>query len=269
MVSPNVAVGSILGQDIAQCDCSSCSSKCFTNGGKSEADGSIYITVTSHSLGGNIYVAMSNVNVTSLLGDWLIDLLGMRWNLPTLLMLYINIVYGEDTDMNDSAHIVASKFTLSQYAVEGMDYVIDYRLYNVGDRTALRVTLDDRDGFPTQAFDVIRGLLQVRWERIGPGNNVSHSVVVRPRSVGSFNYLSAQITYYPTEDAKEVRISYTTAPGEGYIYRRKDYDRKFSAKVGVWLVFLMLVAPSTVIPFVLWYKSKAKYDQETPSKKSK
>lgn len=60
---------------------------------------------------------------------------------------------------------------------------------------------------------------QVRWERIGPGNNVSHSVVVRPRAVGVFNYLSAQITYYPTEDAKEVRISYTTAPGEGlFVY---------------------------------------------------
>ncbi|VBB29458.1 unnamed protein product [Acanthocheilonema viteae] len=192
----------------------------------------------------------------------------MRWNLPAFLF-YVSIIRGEDTDMNDSAHIVASKFTLSQYAVEGMDYVIDYRLYNVGDRAALRVALDDRDGFPTQAFDVVRGLLQVRWERIGPGNNVSHSVVVRPRAVGAFNYLPAQITYYPTEDAKEVRISHTTTPGEGYIYRRKDYDRKFSAKVGVWLVFLMLVAPSTVIPFVLWYNSKAKYDQETPSKKSK
>ncbi|KAM3726200.1 Zinc metalloproteinase nas-15 [Dirofilaria immitis] len=178
----------------------------------------------------------------------------MRWKLPVLFLLYVTIVYGEDTDINDSAHIVASKFTLSQYAVEGMDYVIDYRLYNVGDRAALRVALDDRDGFPTQAFDVIRGLLQVRWERISPGSNVSHSVVVRPRAVGAFNYSSAQITYYPNEDAKEVRISYTTAPGEGYIYRRKDYDRKFSAKVGVWLVFLMLVAPSTIIPFVLWYK---------------
>ncbi|OZC07470.1 Translocon-associated protein beta [Onchocerca flexuosa] len=196
----------------------------------------------------------------------------MRWKLPIFLILCVTIVaivYGEDADINDSAHIVASKFTLSQYAVEGMDYVIDYRLYNVGDRAALRVALDDRDGFPTQAFDVIRGLLQVRWERIGPGSNVSHSVVVRPRAVGAFNYSSAQITYYPTEDAKEVRISYTTAPGEGYIYRQKDYDRKFSAKVGVWLVFLMLVAPSTIIPFILWYKSKAKYDQETPLKKSK
>ncbi|VDO36462.1 unnamed protein product [Brugia timori] len=195
--------------------------------------------------------------------------LRMRWKLSAFLMLYVSITYGEDTDMNDSAHIVASKFTLSQYAVEGMDYIIDYRLYNVGDKAALRVALDDRDGFPTQTFDVIQGLLQVRWERIAPGNNVSHSVVVRPRAVGAFNYSSAQITYYPTEDAKEVRVSYTTAPGEGYIYRRKDYDRKFSAKVGVWLVFLMLVAPSTVIPFILWYSSKSKYDQEAPLKKSK
>lgn len=49
-------------------------------------------------------------------------------------MLCISTVYGEDAEMNDAAHIVASKFTLSQYAVEGMDYVIDYRLYNVGDK---------------------------------------------------------------------------------------------------------------------------------------
>lgn len=56
---------------------------------------------------------------------------------------------------------------------------------------------------------------QVRWERISPGNNVSHSVVVRPRAVGTFNHSSALITYYPNEDAKEVRVSYTTAPGEG------------------------------------------------------
>lgn len=59
----------------------------------------------------------------------------MRWNVLAFL-IFCGIVYGEDTDMNDSAHIVASKFTLSQYAVEGMDYVIDYRLYNVGNRVS-------------------------------------------------------------------------------------------------------------------------------------
>uniref|UniRef100_A0A914ZRM3 Translocon-associated protein subunit beta n=1 Tax=Parascaris univalens TaxID=6257 RepID=A0A914ZRM3_PARUN len=175
----------------------------------------------------------------------------------------------EDTERNtrNSAIIVASKFSLSQYAVEGMDYVIDYRLYNIGDKTAMKVTLDDRDAFPTQAFEIIRGLLQVRWERIAPGQNVSHSVVVRPRAVGAFNYSAAQITYYPSEDAKEVRIGYTSAPGEGYIYRQKDYERKFSAKLGVWLVFVLLVSVLTVIPFALWYQSKSRYDQEMPNKK--
>ncbi|VDN05403.1 unnamed protein product [Thelazia callipaeda] len=204
----------------------------------------------------------------------------MRWWLPLLFVIYLSVTSGQDADANDAAHIVASKFALSQYAVEGMDYVIDYRLHNVGEKAALRVTLDDRDGFPTQAFEIIRGLLQVRWERISSGGNVSHAIVVRPRIVGVFNYSSALITYYPSEDAKEVRISHTTAPGEGYLkknfylmlsytYQKKVYDQKFSAKLGVWLVFLMLVAPSTVIPFALWYHSKTKYSQGAPSKKSK
>lgn len=42
-----------------------------------------------------------------------------------------------------------------------MDFVIEYVVYNIGDRTALKVTLDDRHSFPTQSFDVVKGLLQV------------------------------------------------------------------------------------------------------------
>jgi hypothetical protein len=45
-------------------------------------------------------------------------------------------------------------------------------------------------------------------------NLVTHSVVVRPRTFGIFNYTSALVTYYPTSDAKQVTISYSTAPGE-------------------------------------------------------
>lgn len=100
-----------------------------------------------------------------------------------------------------------------------MDYVIEYTLYNIGDRPALKVSLDDRTSFPTQSFEVVKGLLNVRWEKIEAGENVTHSVVVRPRSYGTFNYTAAQITYYPSEDAKEVRIGYTTAPGQGRSYR--------------------------------------------------
>lgn len=91
---------------------------------------------------------------------------------------------------------------------------MEYSLYNIGDRTAFRVTLNDQDSFPTQSFEIIKGLLNVNWKKIAPGDNVTHSVVVRPRSYGTFNYTSAIVTYYPSEEAKEARIGYTTAPGE-------------------------------------------------------
>ena len=58
-----------------------------------------------------------------------------------------------------------------QYAVENMDYVVEYTLYNVGDRTALKVTLDDRNSFPTQSFDIVKGMLHVHWEKLAPGEN--------------------------------------------------------------------------------------------------
>lgn len=94
---------------------------------------------------------------------------------------------------------------------------MEYSLYNIGDQTALKVTLNDQNSFPTQSFEIIRGSLYVRWERIAPGENVTHSVVVRPRSYGIYNYTSAIVTYYPNKNAKEVRIGYTTSPGEGKI----------------------------------------------------
>lgn len=99
-----------------------------------------------------------------------------------------------------------------------MDYVIEYSLYNIGDRTALKVNLNDQNSFPTQSFEIVKGLLNVRWEKIAPGENITHSVVVRPRNYGTFNYTSALVTYYPSEDAKEVRVGYTTAPGEGNVF---------------------------------------------------
>jgi len=159
----------------------------------------------------------------------------------------------------DSARILASKHPLSQYAVENMDYVVEYHLYNVGDKTALKVSLDDRSSFPTNSFQIIKGQLQVRWEKVEPGANVTHSVIVRPRNFGTFNYTAARLTYYPTETAKEVKVGFTTSPGEGHIYRFKDYDRRFSSKFGVWVVFVLLALPTTLVPFAIWYKLSKKY----------
>jgi hypothetical protein len=64
-----------------------------------------------------------------------------------------------------------NKLIYIQYAVENMDYVIEYNLYNVGDRAALKVSLDDRNSFPTQSFEIVKGMLNVHWEKIAPDEN--------------------------------------------------------------------------------------------------
>ncbi|VDO73924.1 unnamed protein product [Haemonchus placei] len=158
-----------------------------------------------------------------------------------------------------NAFLVASKFPQSIYAVENMDLVLQYDLYNIGEKTALKVNLDDRHSFPTQSFEIVRGLFNVRFERISPGTNTTHLVVVRPRQFGIFNYTSAQISYI-SEGSMEIRVGYTNAPGEGYIYRLKEYERKFAPKYIYWIVFFILIAPTTLGSLLAYSKSKTKYE---------
>uniref|UniRef100_A0A1I7YIT7 Translocon-associated protein subunit beta n=1 Tax=Steinernema glaseri TaxID=37863 RepID=A0A1I7YIT7_9BILA len=169
----------------------------------------------------------------------------------------------------DSAHLLASKSSLSQYAVEGMDFVLEYHLHNVGDRAALRVTLDDRHSFPTQAFEIVKGTLQVRWEKIAPGAEVTHAVTVKPRTFGGYNNTAAVITYYPSDEAKEVRVGYTSASGEGYIFRLKDYERRFSPKSYVWLISALMCLPPFAFIYYAWSSKANLYKDPVVSKKSK
>ncbi|CAI4232131.1 unnamed protein product [Auanema sp. JU1783] len=158
------------------------------------------------------------------------------------------------------AHILASKFPLSMYAVENMDLVIEYEIHNVGAKAATNVVLDDRHSFPTQSFEIVKGLLQVRFEDIAPRSKAVHSVVLKPRQYGIFNYTSAQVTYN-TQGETDVHVGLTNAPGEGYIYRLKEYERKFSIKYPYWIVFAILISPFTVGSLIFYYNSKTKYEE--------
>ncbi|CAB3401087.1 unnamed protein product [Caenorhabditis bovis] len=173
-------------------------------------------------------------------------------------LLAVGVFAADVQTQTKDAFILANKSPLSLYAVENMDLIIEYGIYNVGDKPATKVTLDDRHSFPTQSFDIIQGVLQVTFEKIPAQSNVTHSVVVKPRAFGMFNYTSAQLSYYNGND--QLHISYTNAPGEGYIYRQREYDRKFAPKYTYFIIFFVLIAPTTLGSYLLFEQSKAKYE---------
>jgi len=175
---------------------------------------------------------------------------------------------GSDAGSSD-AKILASKFLLSRYAVEEKEFVVDYKLYNVGDKIATKVTLDDTPNFHPTYFEVVKGSLSVVWDRIPPGSNVSHSVILKPLYYGSINYTAAEISYFPSETATAARKGYTSSPGEGYIYRLRDYERKFAPRYIDWAIFALATMPVLLLPAILWYNSKSKYEKLAATKEKK
>ncbi|XP_053134269.1 translocon-associated protein subunit beta isoform X2 [Hemicordylus capensis] len=138
-----------------------------------------------------------------------------------LVLALVSSVYGEE-----GARLLASKSLLNRYAVEGRDLTLQYNIYNVGSSAALEVELSD-DSFPPEDFGIVSGMLNVKWDRIAPASNVSHTVVLRPLKAGYFNFTSATITYLAQEGGLVV-VGFTSAPGQGGILAQREFDRRFS-----------------------------------------
>ncbi|XP_003969249.2 translocon-associated protein subunit beta [Takifugu rubripes] len=164
----------------------------------------------------------------------------------------------------EGARLLASKSLLNRYAVEGRDLTLQYNIYNVGSSAALEVELSD-DSFPPEDFGIVSGMLNVKWERIAPASNVSHTVVLRPLKAGYFNFTSASVSYVAQEGG-EVVVGFTSAPGQGGILAQREFDRRFSPHYLDWAAFGVMTLPSIGIPLLLWYSSKRKYDSPKTKK---
>jgi len=156
------------------------------------------------------------------------------------------------------ARILISKQINNKYLVEGMDIVVKYNLYNVGDNAATNVQVAD-SGFRQEDFDLVAGQTKYKLDRVAPGANASHTVVVRPKKFGYFNFTAAEVTYSAGESAGTV-VGLSSDPGQGVIIAARDYERQFSAHLLDWAAFAVMTLPSLGIPFLLWWSSKSKYE---------
>jgi len=180
--------------------------------------------------------------------------------------LFVCCVYSEE-EASSPARLLIEKKILNKYLVEGRDIVVHYNIYNVGESAAVNVQISD-DSLPSEHFDIVNGLNKFTIARLAPAANVTHTLVYRPKAGvwGRFNFTAAQVSYLRKEDAVEVQRAQTSEPGEGYIVSLKEFDRRFSPHVLDWIAFSVMTLPSLVIPFLLWYRSKSKYEAIVASK---
>jgi len=173
---------------------------------------------------------------------------------------------GEADQRPPEARLLVLKKVNNKYLVENRDVAVSYELFNIGDATAVSVRLNDKS-FPSLDFVVVSGSYEAKFDKIAPGSNVSHSLVVKPNKFGLFNFTAAEVTYQLGEDNKEVRVAFTTEPGQGGIMPEVEFERRFSPHYLDWGIFFVMCWPSLGIPLMLWHSSKSKY--EALLKKSK
>ncbi|KAI5710012.1 hypothetical protein M8J76_002050 [Diaphorina citri] len=172
------------------------------------------------------------------------------------------------TEEAASAKLLVSKQVLNKYLVESMDVVVKYTIYNIGNSVATNVVVSD-SSFPPEAFEIQGGQFKFVIDRVPPQTNVTHVVIVQPKSYGAFNFSFAEVSYKASENAEDLQVGISSEPGEGRVVPYYEYYKKFSPHLGDWAAFAFMTLPPLLIPFLLWFQSKTKYEKLAGGKTKK
>ncbi|XP_065325296.1 translocon-associated protein subunit beta-like isoform X2 [Gordionus sp. m RMFG-2023] len=149
----------------------------------------------------------------------------------SLLALFI-LSYSQDSDKHDikttPAFLIASKILVNKYVAQDKDLIIVFNIYNIGDDAAYDITLKDKI-FDADSFITEHGIADVKWDKINAKENVTHSIILKPKFAGNYNLTFAEISYLDSPNSVKHQSFYTSAPGVVHIIPLKEYQKLFSS----------------------------------------
>ncbi|KAL6054839.1 SWI/SNF and RSC complex subunit Ssr2 [Balamuthia mandrillaris] len=169
-----------------------------------------------------------------------------------------------------SAQLIVKKDVLNSEVLSSRDIVVTLTVFNVGKNTAYDVQLTD-DNWPADKFDAVIGLSSVRWDKIAPGTNVSHSFVVHPTSRVAnqwFRSYPATIRYRNTPKG-EIISGFSSSLYSLPIRLSSESDILSRPHLKEWGVFSLLAVVSLLLPFGVWGYIQLNFEDGVPKKPHK
>lgn len=168
-------------------------------------------------------------------------------------------VLGADKEISE-ARLLASKKTDSKILAQNQELTFSYKIYNVGSQEAFDVVMED-ENFNADDFEIVSGEPKKTWDSIGAGASMTHEITVRPLKAGSQNITSAILSYSQEKGGEEIKL-FSSDYGSAQIIEESEYLRKHASHLQDWVVFFLLCVPSIVFPYLLYNKSKSKYEKK-------
>jgi len=86
--------------------------------------------------------------------------------------------------------------------VVGKNLTLQVTALNVGTGPAYNVVLSEK-GYSEEAFEVVETPSDLSFDQIEIGDNVTYTVVIKPKQAGKFKPMQSQVTYVPETDGEE------------------------------------------------------------------
>merc|ERR1712109_6611 len=161
----------------------------------------------------------------------------------------------------EQARLVVSKKTETKILAQNQDLTFSYKIYNIGKDAAVDVKMTDSNFDSEDDFQIVSGSASGEWARIEPDGSITHDITVKPLKSGQQNITSATLTY-KTGEASDPITLYSSDYGVAQFIEESEYLRKHASHLQDWAVFLLLSVPSLVFPYLLYNKSKSKYEKK-------